>query len=579
MSEYLNLLLVQSDSDDSNKVISLLKNSGFEVNKKTVSDTESFKKALNAGGIDAVISEFDETKDIGFNFLKLFNETNLRIPFIFLTEHFPKEMAEKAIAKGAHDYISKKNLERLVPALQRELKYLKESQEREKVNKLFNTVFQNASIGMKIFDRNGTIIDVNERYCTMLGYSRSELIGNHVTTITAKGEKQQEREKINYFFEHQDEAVAERRYVTNRGDIIDVMITSTKFLQDGEVFVFSTLEDITEEKRQRTLLKDTEKLAQLGGWERNLKTGEIIWTDSVYDIHEVDPDTKLTIEKLLDFYEPRDRGQLKRAIENITNTGVPYDLTLRMNGAKGTKKWVRVTANAIKVASEVVKLYGTIQDVTDGQRDKELLKQSLQEKIVLIKEIHHRVKNNLAVISGLLELQALGEKESTTRRRLLESQARIKSIAMIHEILYQNELFTSVQLSAYLNKLTRDLSTAYESEERNLTFTINAQDVSLNINQAVPFGILANEVITNAYKHAFKGREEGEIRVELYREKDQLSFSVSDNGTGFDQEILSNTSSLGITLINTLSGQLNTEPEWKTGPGGTEVTIRFVPEE
>jgi len=579
MSELLNLLLVQSDSEDTKQVIHLLENSGFEVDKKAVSEPERFKEALEVGGFDAVISEFDESKGIGFNFLELFNETNLRIPFIFLTEHFPKEMAEKAIAKGAHDYISKKNLERLVPALQRELKYLKESQERENVNRLFNTVFHNASLGMKIFDRNGTIVDVNEKYCTMLGYSRSELIGNHITTITAEVEKEKERKKIKYFFEHQDEAVSERRYVTKRGDIIDVIITSTKFLQDGELFVFSTLEDITEEKRHRALLRDTEKLAQLGGWERNLKTGEIIWTDAVYDIHELERDADLTLEKLLKFYEPDDRRQLKQAIENITDTGEPYDLTLRINGTKGTKKWVRVTANAIKMGDEVVKLYGTIQDVTDGQRDKELLKQSLQEKIVLIKEIHHRVKNNLAVISGLLELQALGEKQSTTRTKLLESQARIKSIAMIHETLYQNELFTSIELSAYLNKLAQNLRAAYESEESEITLTIDTEDVSLNINQAVPFGILANELITNAFKHAFKGREEGEIMVQLYREKNQLSFSVIDNGLGFNEDILSNTSSLGITLIKTLSEQLGTTPEWKTGAGGTQVTIRFTPED
>ena len=231
---------------------------------------------------------------------------------------------------------------------------------------------------------------------------------------------------------------------------------------------------------------------------------------------------------------------------------------------------------------KIVGCSGTATDITYLKNYQSQLEESLAEKEILIKEIHHRVKNNLAVISGLFALQAMYVKkeDAETLTILQESQSRIKSIAAIHEKLYQNHVFSSIEIKSYLTDVVSEIAETYERGDRHIEIEVLGDEVSLNVNQAVPFGILANELIVNAYKYAFDGKDDGKIEIILSTVGEELIFCVTDNGIGLAEDFdINELNSLGMTLIKTLSEQLNATFDWDTKKGeGVNFKVSFVPD-
>lgn len=223
---------------------------------------------------------------------------------------------------------------------------------------------------------------------------------------------------------------------------------------------------------------------------------------------------------------------------------------------------------------------GTASDITHIKAYQSQLEESLAEKEILIKEIHHRVKNNLAVISGLFALQSMDVKDEETLMILQESQSRIKSIAAIHEKLYQNHVFSSIEIKEYLDDLVTDIADTYERKDKDISIEVAGDEFSLNVNQAVPFGILANELIVNAYKYAFVDKSEGKIKISIAVKGEEIIFKVTDNGQGLPVDFdIMKLSSLGMTLIRTLAEQLDSGFDWESKPGkGTEFSIKIIPD-
>jgi len=225
-------------------------------------------------------------------------------------------------------------------------------------------------------------------------------------------------------------------------------------------------------------------------------------------------------------------------------------------------------------------IIGTGIDISSQVRAEEKLKESLTEKETLLAEIHHRVKNNLAVISGLLELQAFNEENQLVNKRLRESQARIQSIAMVHEKLYQSETLSKIELHSYVDELLDFLSGIFDRGGTDVQFKNNTDSVYLDVRQAVPCGLILNELITNAYKHAFEGQSEGTIEIDLQQAGKTVILEVKDDGIGIPEEIDQTSSeSLGVSLVQNLVSQLKGELTIENSDG-TTVTISFrLPDE
>lgn len=205
------------------------------------------------------------------------------------------------------------------------------------------------------------------------------------------------------------------------------------------------------------------------------------------------------------------------------------------------------------------------------------LVEALDEKEVLIKEVHHRVKNNLAVISGLFDLQMLKSDDKDVVKILKNSQLRIRSMSIIHEQLYQHDSLSKIGFSEYMENLLEVISTTIDTGETDIVVHSKIEPgIELTITQAVPCGLILNELLSNAYEHAFQGRSQGDIEVTVQQlEEDLLMLRVKDNGIGMDPvELNGSASSLGITLVKTLSTQLKGELNY-TRDNGSTFEIKF----
>jgi two-component sensor histidine kinase len=202
------------------------------------------------------------------------------------------------------------------------------------------------------------------------------------------------------------------------------------------------------------------------------------------------------------------------------------------------------------------------------------VRESLREKEVLLKEIHHRVKNNLQVVSSLLNLQAGQTDDGLATALLRDSQNRIKAMALIHENLYRSSDLALVNFANYATGLLEFLVPTYDTENK-VTFQVQAEEMWLNLDTAIPCGLIINELISNALKHAFPNGTDGLIEVEMGRDGEWLHLSVKDDGVGFPKGVdFRSTSSLGLQLVNSLASQLDGTVELLNGTG-TTFTITF----
>ncbi|MEW5677206.1 histidine kinase dimerization/phosphoacceptor domain -containing protein [Flavobacterium enshiense] len=203
------------------------------------------------------------------------------------------------------------------------------------------------------------------------------------------------------------------------------------------------------------------------------------------------------------------------------------------------------------------------------------INESLAEKEMLLKEIHHRVKNNLQIISGILELQNLNVNDETTKIILKEGQARIQSIALIHKTLYQSENFSKVPFQNYLEELIQAIQTTYRNNQSKISIEINANQTELGINTAIPLSLIINEIITNCFKHAFIDRELGKITIHLTRLNEYYQLVVTDNGNGLPDDFnLYRLNSVGFDLIKGLTKQLEGNFNFES-KNGTTISINF----
>lgn len=199
-------------------------------------------------------------------------------------------------------------------------------------------------------------------------------------------------------------------------------------------------------------------------------------------------------------------------------------------------------------------------DITEKKKAEKEIVESLKEKEVLLKEIHHRVKNNLQVISSILNLQSSFVKDKKTLEILEESRNRIRSMAIIHENLYQTTNFSSIDFSSYLENLCSNLISSYHLYSGTVQLHTELQKVELVLDQAIPCGLLVNELITNSLKYAFPEGRSGEIAVQLFEKAGRIHLKIGDNGVGMpeDYDIL-NSDTLGLQLVSTLVEQLEGE--------------------
>ncbi len=256
----------------------------------------------------------------------------------------------------------------------------------------------------------------------------------------------------------------------------------------------------------------------------------------------------------------RIKGKYQGLAANDLESQIKINTEFRVKRSDGEYIWVNNKRSLIKDENDnPVAVVGNVRDISERKKHEDEIDKSLKEKQVLLQEIHHRVKNNLAIISSLLELQKDGVDEETSEI-FKETQSRIQSIALVHEKLYQSDTLAEINLSEYLNELTDVIAEAYGSESRKVKLEKEFDNLKINITDAIPLGLVFNELVNNAYKHAFNGRSEGILKLKLKHYDATWKLSVSDNGKGLPGNFsIEEQKSLGMTLISALSNQLEAE--------------------
>ena len=258
-----------------------------------------------------------------------------------------------------------------------------------------------------------------------------------------------------------------------------------------------------------------------------------------------------------DLLAPQSLYKEATSITKLTAEGEKYALETKRRCKDGDVIDVSLLAHPIRVGGKLVGSYAIYRDISTRKKAEQKIKDSLREKEVLLKEIHHRVKNNMQIISSLINLQSLRIDDKKTSKLLQSSQNRIKSMAIIHEKLYQSKDFTNVDLSDYVKSLTNHLLTTYGVDKKKIKFHTDIKDIFLDINRAIPCGLIINELLTNSIKHAFPDGNRGEIKVAIRNQKNRKKeLIVSDNGKGIPENFdIKSTKSLGLTLVKILAEQ------------------------
>lgn len=247
-----------------------------------------------------------------------------------------------------------------------------------------------------------------------------------------------------------------------------------------------------------------------------------------------------------------------------------------LHGDEGEKKWMESFFNPIySDHNEIKEISCLSHDITEKVLIQKQMEESIHEKEILLQEVHHRVKNNLQVISSILNLQSSYVKDENSLNILRESQNRIKSMSFIHESLYQTKDFAHIEFSDYILSLSRNLVHSYSMTTSGIKLVTDFEKTHLSLDQAIPCGLIANELISNALKYAFVNTDHGEIGISIKDKDGKIEMEISDNGIGLPEDLdYENSDSLGLQLVYTLIDQLDAIMKVDTSKG-TKYLITF----
>lgn len=444
----------------------------------------------------------------------------------------------------------------------------------QKTLELQDIIVKNMAEGVCLVNaNNGIFVYANPKFEEMFGYELGELKGKHVSIVNYEDESKS-AEAVNQEIRGNVLEKGEYSYevynVKKDGTPFWCRATATCFDHHdyGNVLV-AVQEDINDRKQTQEALKQSEQRLQyllssspavIFSSKPDGDFGATYISENVvnvlgYNSQDFVKDSNFWIDHI----HPDD---LEGIITNLPQLLVKelHDHEFRFLMADGTYCWLFEQIRLIRdETGQPKEILGYLVDISDRKQAENKIADSLREKEVLLREIHHRVKNNLQVICSLLNLQLRSLSDPTTRELLRESQNRVRSMALIHEKLYQSKNIASINLAEYINDLGNNLLSSYQIRPVQITLVTEIDStIYLDVDTAVPCGLILNELISNACKYAFEPETKGEIFIKAIKNENQeLVLIVADNGKGLSQDIgLDNIKTLGLQLVKSLTNQL-----------------------
>lgn len=345
--------------------------------------------------------------------------------------------------------------------------------------------------------------------------------------------------------------------------------------------------ELLERQRAEHALQESKQQLELalegsgdGFWDWDIVTGQVYYNPRYVQMlgYELD-EFPTEVDGWAKLIHPDDRQRVMEILDaHFKDSSVPYSFDYRLLTKSGEWKWIADYGKIVvrDQDGKPLRMTGTHKDISDRKLAEDVIKASLKEKEVLLKEIHHRVKNNLQIVSSLLQLQSRRTQEKQAAEVLQDSQNRISSIALVHEKLYRSEDLANIDFGQYIPDLINHLFDTYKVKRNAVTLRTKVDKILLEIDTAIPCGLIVNELVSNSLKYAFPKNHKGKIQIEFYANNDEtLTLIVRDNGIGIPEKLdIETTSSLGLTLVQGLVDQLEGTLELNRSQG-TEFRITF----
>jgi PAS domain S-box-containing protein len=437
----------------------------------------------------------------------------------------------------------------------------------------YRAIYDQVFVGIAKMALNGRFIQVNEQMCNMLGYTKEELCNKTFMDITVKEDVPTSVNVMKKLASGQIEKTTfEKRYLHKNGKIVNANIATSVVMDvlGNPSHVISIFQNITERvklehdrqsqsARHNAIIESSSHIIWTTDKQMCLTSFNKNYAADLMKHYNVQAYMGLSVVSVKVVLTEEYNNYWLKKYEAVLRGEHQYFET-KMIDRQNNVVWREIFLNPIfDELGNLVEVAGIGLDITEKKLANEQIHNSLQEKEVLLKEVHHRVKNNLQVISSILNLQSSYVKDQSTLNILKESQDRIKSMAFIHESLYQTKDFSSINFSEYVVNLSQNLLHSYSSLEHEIKLNLDIQNVFLNLDLAIPCGLIINEIVSNALKYAFVDKkEDAEIMIKMHLKGENLHLQIKDNGIGLPKHIdYRNTESLGLQLVVTLVDQLN----------------------
>lgn len=447
-------------------------------------------------------------------------------------------------------------------------------------------LFDNSTEFIYILDSKGTFVEVNRAAEVLTGYSKSKLIGmNFKDYVPPEYHKRVFNAFYNVFTTGKQLQDFPLEVIVKDGTKKYFEINVGPLRKGEQIIGFhGCSRDITERKQAEDALQESEEKYRTildnieeGFYEVDLAGNFTFFNDSLCRMLNYSKDELMGMNN----QQYMDKESAKRVYEifnKVYKTGRPSKgIEFQTIRKDRVKKHGEISVSLIKDSKgQPIGFRGIIRDITERKLAEEKIKASLEEKEVMLREIHHRVKNNMQIMSSLLRLQSGKIKDKKTLEIFKTSQSRIRSMAFIHESLYNSKDLARIDFSDYTSRVTTHLFSLYGARKAPINYKVEVKDVFLDINTAIPCGLIINELVTNSLKHAFPDDRRGEILVKMHADKrGKHTLIVKDTGIGFPEELdFRETETLGMQLVTDLVIQIGRSIKLNR-EGGTTFTIVF----
>jgi PAS domain S-box-containing protein len=460
---------------------------------------------------------------------------------------------------------------------------LRESEEKYRI------VHEFAGEAIFTFAADLRLLELNRTACDFIGMGREEILGKNIFELNILHPEDINRASGNIqriLLREESRTVDKLRFKGRTGLYSVFQVTTTPILRKGEIVAITNVcRDITLEERLHASLEASEKWHRLlfnagndaffvFNLEDGNRPGKFIEVNEIacqkygYTREEF---LKLSPESIA---APQKRARIPGVIkELLERKRLVFEFEhVRKDGHLFP---VEISSNLFELDG-VSTVLSIVRDITERKESEDRLKAALKEKDILLREIHHRAKNNMQIMSSLLRLQSRIVTDEKVLEAFNESQTRIRSMALVHESLYKSENLSSVDLSNYVEKMATHLFAVYKVDPRQIRFHMEVQGGEVDINQAIPCGLIINELISNALKYAFPQGRKGDLTVRILTdEAGKHHLIIKDNGIGFPEDFdLAKSKTLGLQIVRDLAKQLDGRLDIRR-TGGTEFEVVF----